>query len=565
PYSWNGTASGAGNSLAVTIPAGGGGYNANFTDNFRVIITPSVSSQYCPGVSVTTSPAPPAGNNGTDGTLDAFFPFGEPTTNLIATGDSSVNFVGWSQDLGGSTTPYAYSLSNQLIATANFNVGSTTAPLAVTGVLWTGSPASTNSATTLTVTGTGFTTNGNTYAYYGVGGGNFDYRPVTVQSSTQLTTQLNAGDLSTVGYNQILVLNTGGSGCNPETVFTFGVSDPSGAPALSITKMHNGVFGPGEQNAQYTILVTNSGTATITQPVTVTDTLPSGESLVSMNSTNGSGWNCSPGSCTNSNSLAAGQSYAAITVTVNVASNATSPQVNTAMVSGGGAQSATVTDSTTIVSSVSTPSTAGETVTQAETAILNAGLSVGQVTNASSNTVPSGDVISTSPTGGTSVAPGTPVSIVVSTGSTLTLQSIAVTPANPSIVVGTSQQFTATGTYSDNSTQNLTSSVTWSSSKTTVATVAASGKASGLAAGTTTISASMASPAVSGSTMLTVIPLGPCDANADGLYTIVDAQDIINQALGSSQPANDLNSDKVVNVVDLQIVINAVLKLNCTV
>ena len=44
-----------------------------------------------------------------------------------------------------------------------------------------------------------------------------------------------------------------------------------------------------------------------------------------------------------------------------------------------------------------------------------------------------------------------------------TLVSIAVTPANPSIAKGTTQQFTATGTYSDSSTANITSSVTWSS------------------------------------------------------------------------------------------------------
>ncbi len=37
-----------------------------------------------------------------------------------------------------------------------------------------------------------------------------------------------------------------------------------------------------------------------------------------------------------------------------------------------------------------------------------------------------------------------------------TLQSIAVTPASPSIAKGGTQQFTATGTYSDNSTQNIT-------------------------------------------------------------------------------------------------------------
>src|SRR5262249_2218351 len=46
------------------------------------------------------------------------------------------------------------------------------------------------------------------------------------------------------------------------------------------------------------------------------------------------------------------------------------------------------------------------------------------------------------------------------------LMSIAVTPANPSIALGRTQQFTATGTYSDNSTQDLTASITWSPSST---------------------------------------------------------------------------------------------------
>ena len=44
-----------------------------------------------------------------------------------------------------------------------------------------------------------------------------------------------------------------------------------------------------------------------------------------------------------------------------------------------------------------------------------------------------------------------------------TLQSIAVSPANSAIGVGMTQQFIATGIYSDKSTQNLTAQVTWSS------------------------------------------------------------------------------------------------------
>ena len=83
-----------------------------------------------------------------------------------------------------------------------------------------------------------------------------------------------------------------------------------------------------------------------------------------------------------------------------------------------------------------------------------------------------------------------------------TLVSLAITPANPSIAKGTSQQFTATGTYSDNTTQDLTSSVTWNSSNTGAATISASGLAASAAAGTTTISAAAGS--ITGSTTLTV-------------------------------------------------------------
>jgi hypothetical protein len=86
----------------------------------------------------------------------------------------------------------------------------------------------------------------------------------------------------------------------------------------------------------------------------------------------------------------------------------------------------------------------------------------------------------------------------------VTLTSIAVTPANPAIAAGGTQQFTATGTYSDNSTQNLTTQASWSSSKTTVSTINSSGLASGVAGGSAIITATLGT--ISGSTTLTVQP-----------------------------------------------------------
>lgn len=68
------------------------------------------------------------------------------------------------------------------------------------------------------------------------------------------------------------------------------------------------------------------------------------------------------------------------------------------------------------------------------------------------------------------------------------LQSIAVSPASASVAKGLTSSFTATGHYSDGSTQDLTGSATWSSSNVAVATVAGP-VATGAGVGTTSISA----------------------------------------------------------------------------
>jgi hypothetical protein len=84
------------------------------------------------------------------------------------------------------------------------------------------------------------------------------------------------------------------------------------------------------------------------------------------------------------------------------------------------------------------------------------------------------------------------------------LASVAVTPANASIAAGETQQFTATGTYSDGSVQNLTNAATWTSSGPAIASVSPSGAAVALAVGTATISATAGS--FTGTASLTVTP-----------------------------------------------------------
>ena len=94
-------------------------------------------------------------------------------------------------------------------------------------------------------------------------------------------------------------LNTANNTANDLTTVTQ-VAD------LTITKTHTWSFAQGQQNAAYTVTVSNAGPGPTNGTVTVTDTIPTGESLVSMA---GTGWTC-PGTadnnCTRADALIAG-------------------------------------------------------------------------------------------------------------------------------------------------------------------------------------------------------------------------------------------------------------------
>lgn len=116
-----------------------------------------------------------------------------------------------------------------------------------------------------------------------------------------------------------------------QTLGTWTIGSGS-APDLTIAKTGAASF-PAGGTGSYTLTVSNVGSASTSGTVTVTDMLPSGLSFSAMS---GSGWNCTPPSCTRGDSVGAGGSYPAITVTVNVSSNASGTVNNTANVSGGG-------------------------------------------------------------------------------------------------------------------------------------------------------------------------------------------------------------------------------------
>jgi hypothetical protein len=131
--------------------------------------------------------------------------------------------------------------------------------------------------------------------------------------------------------------------------------------------------------------------------------------------------------------------------------------------------------------------------------------------------------------------------------------SIAVTPTDAQIFKGAEQQFTATGTYADNTVLDITRYVSWGSSSTYVATIDFTGRATGQAAGSTTITAT--SGGISGSVTLVVadIPLvsvavTPTDARivkgatqqftAWGTYSDNTTRDITGQVSWTSSDSN---------------------------
>jgi hypothetical protein len=101
------------------------------------------------------------------------------------------------------------------------------------------------------------------------------------------------------------------------------------------------------------------------------------------------------------------------------------------------------------------------------------------------------------------------------------LTSIAVTPASVYVGVGSNKQYTATGTYSDNSTANITNAVSWSSNNPLITTISSTGLATSTGGGAAIITATQGT--VSGSTTMNGVPGGfvTCDAYIEDMQILV--------------------------------------------
>jgi uncharacterized protein YjdB len=177
----------------------------------------------------------------------------------------------------------------------------------------------------------------------------------------------------------------------------------------------------------------------------------------------------------------------------------------------------------------------------------------------------------------TATQPGSGVSAATTfTVSAATLVSIDITPSNPTVALGLAQLFTATGTYTDSTTQDLTTAVTWSSSATSIATISnaasSKGRATTLSAGTTTITAIHPASGVSASTVLTVtsatlvsLEISPTNSSkslglsqqftATGTYTDSSTQDLTSSitwassSIGVATISNAVGSKGLVSTV----------------
>jgi hypothetical protein len=141
------------------------------------------------------------------------------------------------------------------------------------------------------------------------------------------------------------------------------------------------------------------------------------------------------------------------------------------------------------------------------------------------------------------------------------LVAVTVSPLAGNVPAGETEQFSATGLYSDGTTQNVTDSVTWASSDTSAATVSnapgSQGLVTGVADGASTITATDPTTSVEGVAAVTVLPavllaitVSPAEASialhatqqftATGHYSDTSTQDLTDSVTWSASDTGDV-------------------------
>jgi hypothetical protein len=233
---------------SVTLPATSTTYTANLTPEFYVT---DYANESCGG-SINVSPVSPTG--------DGFYPSGDALT-FTETPNTGWLFTGWQYDLTGTSASEPLSVTDEVLAVADYNTTAT--PLTLTSLSPSAAvPGGPNF--TLTLNGTGFTAT----TLVSVAG---TFPVVKFISATQLSVTVTAAQITKTGAFQVYVESfpTGGScaafGYLPFTVANAPILKPSPL-SLAFTAQEVGTV-----SASKTIAVTNNGAseATLTS-VTVT-------------------------------------------------------------------------------------------------------------------------------------------------------------------------------------------------------------------------------------------------------------------------------------------------------
>jgi uncharacterized repeat protein (TIGR01451 family) len=180
--------------------------------------------------------------------------------------------------------------------------------------------------TMTSMSGTGWTFNSNnlTATRSGALNAGTNYPPITVGFA--LAANASASLTNTV------TVSGGGDGNALNNTNTM-VSAVLPGPDLAASKTTNSSYQQGG-NGQFVVTVSNIGGTSTAGSVTVTEQPPAGMTVTSMS---GTGWSYDAGtrSCSRSDSLAAGQAYPPIAVSVSLTTNTATTLTNAATVSGG--------------------------------------------------------------------------------------------------------------------------------------------------------------------------------------------------------------------------------------
>ncbi len=127
----------------------------------------------------------------------------------------------------------------------------------------------------------------------------------------------------------------------------------------------------------------------------------------------------------------------------------------------------------------------------------------------------------------------------------LSMTGLAVTPANPSALIGANQQFSATASFSDGSTSDVSATTVWSSSLTGIATILPNGQALAVAAGVSTISASQGGRTATTNFTVTAAPVGggtSVNLRSAANFGVLAATSITNNSGGTTLVTGDVGS-----------------------